>query len=679
MTLPPALLLGLLLLAALLAVAAPFLAAAARPRLGRLVPAACILAALGLAGCAASALALGAPEPLLLPFGPPWGPMSLALDGLSAWFLLLLGLSGAACALFAALREAAAPPRQAAGLPLLLAGLALTLLAADGFSLLLGLGLTALALWLPLAAGEAEDAAPRLAAGLALGFSLFSLACLATAIGLLAGTAGDLSFAALRAAPPQGWQAAAVMALVMLGAGAGAGLLPLHGWLPLLQPHLPASTGALLSAVVGKVFLYVAARLLLDIGGPAQPLGWGVPLLAAGAATAVFGALRATQEGDARSILACAGLGHLGLVALAFGLSASLRAADLGALAALAAGAGLLHALGHGLFQTLLTLVVGEIQHSAGSRRLDRLGGLIHAMPAVALAAIAGCAAAAALPPMAGFAGNWLLLQALLAAWRVGELGFQVLVAAAVASVGVAASLGALAMLRFWALAFLGRPRAPRTLGAQEPPRALRFLFLALAGAAGGIGILPGPLLQLATPALSLVSGHAGPAEISVWSVSAAAAASDYRPLGIALLLAVAFLGLVALLRQISPRATVRGPAWDGGFAAPPPHLPFGEPLTQPSALGFAQPLRRMLARRLLAAREDITLPPPGDTGPARLQSHFHDPLLPALLAPLLRARAACADQAERLRDLSIRHLLGMVFFLILALLGVLAWWGGGA
>nr|WP_305123377.1 proton-conducting transporter membrane subunit [Roseomonas sp. GC11] len=676
--------------------------AGGRPGLARLVHAGTALVAGGFALLALAALVEGGEAALLLPFGPAWAPLSLALDGLSAWFLLPLGLCGLACGAYGWRHEAVAPARRLAAWPLFLAGMALALLAGDGFTLLLGFEGMSLASWVLVAAGQApagsvsagsvpagfpaagpapaeEEGAARAAAGLYLGFALFGAACLLPAVGLLAGLAGDLSFAALRQAPPQGGVAWVVLALVVLGAGSKAGLVPLHGWLPVAHPVAPAHVSALMSAVMTKVALYVAARLLLDVGGLGQGLGWGVPLLALGAASALFGALRATQEGDIKVLLACSTIENVGLIAMAFGLSALLRAADLGALAALAAAAGLLHVLGHALAKTLLFLVAGEVQHGAGSRRMDRLGGLIHAMPKVALAALAGAAALAALPPLAGFAAEWLLLQALLASWRVGELGVQVLAAAAVALLGMAAALGAVAMLRFWGLTFLGRPRAPRTLGASEAaplPRAALFL---LAGLGAAVGLLPGALLALGGEAVARLSGHAGGVALaSAWAVAASPSASAYHPLGLAVLLLVLFVAVVLALRWLSPRASVRGPAWDCGFVAPPPHLPFGDPGTQPSAAGFAQPLLRMLGTSLLAARERATLPPPGDPAPARLDSHWQDPVLPALLPALARWRDALVIRAERLRDLPLRHLLMLAFGTLLALLALLAWVGPG-
>ena len=48
------------------------------------------------------------------------------------------------------------------------------------------------------------------------------------------------------------------------------------------------------------------------------------------------------------------------------------------------------------------------------------------------------------------------------------------------------------------------------------------------------------------------------------------------------------------LLRHSGERR--REPAWSGGFAAPPPWLPFGDPATQYGAASFIDPLARMIA-----------------------------------------------------------------------------------
>jgi formate hydrogenlyase subunit 3/multisubunit Na+/H+ antiporter MnhD subunit len=657
---------GLVLLAVL-----PVLALGRAWPVGLVVHGGSLLAAAVFAGSGLAALLGGAPAPQpLMPAG--FMPMLLALDGLSAWFLLLLGLAAACSALFALSHGRRAPARVLAAYPLFLAGMALTLLAADGFTLLLGFEGMSLASW-ALVAAEHEQAENRRAARLYLVFAIVSGICLVPAVGLLA-VGGDVTFAAMREAPPEGWRAAAVLALVVAGAGAKAGLVPLHAWLPLAHPAAPSHVSALMSGAMTKVALYVLARLLLDLSGPAQPIWWGAPLLVLGAASAVLGALRANLEEDAKTLLACSTIENVGLIAIGLGLACAFRAADLGALAALAAGAAMLHALNHALFKSLLFLGMGEVLHGAASRRLDRLGGLIHSMPWTAAAVLVGAGAAASLPPLSGFAGEWLLLQALLAAWRVGDLGFQVLAVGVVAMAALAAALAAAAMVRLFGMAFLGRPRTPRAAGATDGHWPARAALLLPAGLTVVFGLLPGPMLSLAEGALQALVRQDMTERATIAAIRVGDGAGAYMPLGIAVLLAALGAAIIVAVRRRAPAGVARSPAWDCGFIAPPQHLPFGDPLTQPSAAGLGQPLRRMLGNPVLAVHERVAMPPPGDPAPARIEAGFEDPSGRLLLAPLARLRDAVVMRTERLRDLTLAQCLMLPFGTLVALLALIAW-----
>ncbi|WP_137125333.1 proton-conducting transporter membrane subunit [Roseomonas sp. HF4] len=663
-----------LLVGALAALGAASVALARSAAGSRAVYAACCAAGVLLVAGGVAGL-LGGPAVLDLPFGPPWGAARLAIDQLSAWFLLPLGASVAAASLYAwgGVRGAVAP-RLLVPWPIFLAGMALVVLAADGFTLLLGFEAMSLASW-ALVAHDHAAAENRRAARIYLGFAGFGGLALVAAFGLLAGGAGEVAFAVLRDAPPEGWRAAAVLALVLAGAGSKAGLFPLHVWLPLAHPAAPSHVSAVMSGAMTKVALYVLARFAFDLMGPAQPVWLGAPLIALGAASAVIGALRANLEDDTKTLLACSTVENVGLIAIGLGLALAFRGADLPALAALAAGAALLHALNHAVFKTLLFLAAGAVLHGALSRRLDRLGGLIHRMPVTAWAALVGIAAAASLPPLSGFASEWLLLQALLAAWRVGDLAFQMGVAAVTALAALAVALAAAAMVRFWGLVFLGRPRTPRAAGAEDVGGAARWALLLPAGLTVLLGLLPGVMLDLAEPALRQMAGAAAP-RTGLLMVGAAEGGARYWPAFAALLVAAAVGGVAWWVRRRAPAGVARGPAWDCGYIAPPAHLPFGDPATQPSAAGFGQPLRRMLGAGLLAAREEVRMPPPGSTLPAVLEAGYRDPALAALEGPLPRWRDALAAQAERLRDLSIRQCLGLTFGTVVLMLALLAWMG---
>ncbi|HTW27929.1 MAG TPA: proton-conducting transporter membrane subunit [Acetobacteraceae bacterium] len=630
------------------------------------------LCAVGAALAFAALLAPGVAAPLAVPIGLPGSGMTLALDGLSALFLLLVFAVGAVTALYAADDRAPTAPL----LPVFIAGMALTLLAGDAFALVLGFELMSLASWgLVLTSGERPET--RSAALLYLGMASVGAACLIPALLLLAPVAGglpDLQFAAMRAAPPEGWRAALVLVLVLLGAGSKAGLVPLHVWLPLAHPAAPSHVSALMSGAMTKVALYVVIRVLFDLCGAGHAAGWGVPLLVLGTFSAVLGALRATQEADLKSVLAASTVENIGLIAAALGLALMARSVDLPAVAALALGAALLHVLNHGVFKTLLFLGAGAAQHGAGTRRLDRLGGLVHRMPLTTIAMLAGAASLAGVPPAAGFASEWMLFQSVLAASRIGGLALQTVVTIVAALLALAVALAAAAAVRLIGIGFLGRPRTPRTAAADEAPPRVRRLLLGLAALSAAMGLLPGPILTLTAPALQALLGTGWEGRIGPLAIAPAGEGPGYSAIGIALLLAVALLLVRVALRRGSVQEERRGPAWNCGFAAPPDWLPFGDPLTQYGAAGFAQPLRRVLGTPLLGAREVVDMPLPGETRAARLAVRERDPAETWLHMPLLRLRGALSKQADRLQFLTIRRTLVVIFAALVVFLAVIAW-----
>ncbi|HXA24358.1 MAG TPA: proton-conducting transporter membrane subunit [Acetobacteraceae bacterium] len=536
----------------------------------------------------ASLLARGQTAMLALPVGPPGGAAHLTLDPLGAPFLLLLFVPAVPCAVFAD-AERDGTPATLAGLPAWLAAMALTVLADDAFTLALGLGGVGVAGWLLLSRREEADETGGVARSY-LGLAAFSAVCLVAAVALMAPPAVawlDCDYGAIRAAPPEGWRAFAVLVLSLIGAAGLAGLFPAHGWV-----SRTGSASALLVGVGTNIGIYVLFRVLLDLCGSAQPQWWGAPLLLIGAVSAVIGPLRATFEMHLEPVLAIGSLHQMGLAVMGLGVALFAHAADLPQVAGLALDASWLLLVTHALCRTLLLLCAGAAQRGAGTRRLDRLGGLIHRMPVTGSCALAGLFGAAMLPPGLGFAGLWLLFQSLLGAFRIGGFGLQLLIALAVLVVALSASVAAMAAVQLAGVVFLGRPRTPRTAVAEEVPRALRLCVISLATLTGLLAILPGLALLPATQGLARLANGSGHGMSLV--LKPAVEAPGYAPIAIAGLLALVCYVLLWFSRRRGPGHR-REPAWSGGFAAPPPWMPFGDPATQIGAASFAEPLHRIL------------------------------------------------------------------------------------
>jgi formate hydrogenlyase subunit 3/multisubunit Na+/H+ antiporter MnhD subunit len=665
--------LALGLAAALLAMALPG-AALARTRAGApAVYGAALALSAALLAVGVRQLAGGAsPAPsLTLPLGLPWLGAHFRLDALSAFFLAVINLGGAAASLYGLGygRHETGPQRVLPFFPLFLGGMSLVVLADDAFSFLFAWEFMSLASWALVMAHHQEEGNAR--AGLVyIVMAAFSTLALLLAFGLLAGTAGDYSFEAIRAHPALPCEAALVLGLALLGAGSKAGIVPLHVWLPLAHPAAPSHVSALMSGVMTKVAIYGFVRIVFDLLGP-PGWWWSIPVLAAGGGTAVMGVLYALMQHDLKRLLAYHTVENIGIIFIGLGLALAFRSSGMLPAAALAITAGLLHVFNHSLFKSLLFFGAGAVLTATGTRELDHLGGLIHRMPWTAFYFLVGCAAISALPPFNGFVSEWLTFQAILLSPSLPSWGLKLLVPTVGALLALSAALAAACFVKAFGITFLGRPRTEQAKAAQETGRwtlaAMSFPAVLCLIA----GIVPGIFIDALGPAALETIGQRMPRQLSkplLSIVPAAESSSSYNGLLVFLFIAASASLTAYAIHRLASRAVRRGPAWGCGF----PHL---GPSTQYTAGSFAQPLRRVFGTYVFRAREHIAMPPPGDLSPARFHVDLHDLAWDLIYTPVTGAVSLAATRLNQLQFLTIRRYLSFVFLALVFLLLVLALW----
>ncbi|WP_298215013.1 proton-conducting transporter membrane subunit, partial [Acidocella sp.] len=408
-------------------------------------------------------------------FGLPGQGMHLHLDALSLLFLCLLLPQTVAAAL--------AGMRGSLSFWVFVLGMALTLLAGDAFSLIFGFELMSAASWLLVLRGDRQPAT------LYIGIAVFAAACLIPAVFL----------------PPS----SLAFVLVALGAGAKAGLAPLHSWLPRAHPAPPAGVSALMSGGMVKVALYVLIRYAFILLAPAAQPWWGGALAAAGALSVLIGALRAMVEVELKTVLACSTVEHAGLIAVGLGLGLYGKTTGDAALAGLGLQAALLCAVAHALFKPLLLIGAGEVKHAVGTTSLNWLGGLMRGMPRLGGLMLLGAMGMAALPLGPGFAPEFLLLHAVIGAAATGGILARIGFTAALAALGLGAALALGAAVRLIGIGFLGRPRSLHAAAAEDARRG-PFIAMALLGAlCVPVALLPGLLLGVMTPVIRLLAPDA--------------------------------------------------------------------------------------------------------------------------------------------------------------------------
>jgi hydrogenase-4 component B len=606
-----------------------------------------------------------------LPLGLPWIGAHFRLDALSTFFLVVVNFGGAAASLYGLGygTHEQAPHRVLPFFPAFLAGMNLVVLADDAFTFLLSWEFMSLASW-ALVMAHHHDRDNIRAGYIYLVMASFGTLALLLAYGLLAGPGGNYTFDAMRAAEPAPLVAAAVLALMLLGAGSKAGLVPLHVWLPLAHPAAPSHVSALMSGVMTKVAVYGFIRVILDLAGP--PAWWsGVVVLFLGSLTAVLGILYALMESDLKRLLAYSTIENIGVIFISLGLALAFQANGMGLAAALALTAALFHVLNHSFFKSLLFFGAGAVLTATGERNMEKLGGLIHRMPSTSFAFLVGCVAISALPPFNGFVSEWLAFQAILQSPDLPQWGLKVMVPAVGGLLALSAALAGACFVKAFGITFLGRPRTAAVEHAHEVDRYSLAAMFILATLCLLAGILPGLVIDgLSSVTISLL-GSRMPVQAAVpWLsiVPIAESRSSYNGLLVFVFIAISASLAAVVIHRFASRALRRGPAWGCGF-------PDAVPSAQYTAVSFAQPIRRVFGTFAFRAVEKVEMPPPGATGSARLHVEMHDLVWETFYEPIAGAVDFAADRLNHLQFLTIRRYLTLVFLFLVALLLVLALW----
>ena len=392
-------------------------------------------------------------------------------------------------------------------------------------------------------------------------------------------------------------------------------------------------------------------------------------VLALGGLSAVLGVLYALMQHDLKVLLAYHTVENIGIIVIGLGLALVFKANGLGALAALALSAALLHVLNHALFKSLLFFGAGAVLVATGERDMERHGGLIHRMPRTATLFLVGSIAISALPPFNGFVSEWLTFQAILNGPSLPQWTLKFAVPVTGAMLALAAALAAACFVKAFGVTFLGRPRSPEAAEAREVDSSMTGAMTALAALCLAIGLVPTLAILLLNPAVGLLLGASFPAladglDASEWVFFAPLGLQRSSYSGLIVLVAVTIVtfAVVEGVHRLASAEIRRGPPWDCGF--PDPH-----PATQYTASSFAQPIRRVFGTLIFQARERVDMPEPGESRAARFEARLIDPVWDGLYAPIGRGLEWLTLRANALQFLTIRRYLTLVFAALIVLL----------
>ncbi len=192
------------------------------------------------------------------------------------------------------------------------------------------------------------------------------------------------------------------------------------------------------------------------------------------------------------------------------------------------------------------------------------MGGLARKMPATAALFLIGAAAISALPPLNGFASEWLIYLGLFRTLDSASVSGLALAGGAAAILAMTGALAVATFVKLYGTVFLGSPRSPAGEKAHDPGASMRIPTMILAASCVAIGIVP----TVATPLLEAAIHAWLPALDRTLRIAYLAPQEWITYSGAALLLLAAVLWLLSRARP-GGRVAARGPTWDCGYAAP--------------------------------------------------------------------------------------------------------------
>jgi formate hydrogenlyase subunit 3/multisubunit Na+/H+ antiporter MnhD subunit len=523
----------------------------------------------------------------------PYGSFALDLDPLSAFFLLpILGLSALA-AIYGSQYLLAVREHKNLGVAWffyngLIASMVLVVVARNGLLFLTAWEIMSLTSYF-LVVFEDEKESVREAGRVYLIASHLGTAFLLVLFIVLGREANSLDFDRIAGTVPAE-VASLLFLLALVGFGTKAGFMPLHVWLPEAHPAAPSHVSAVMSGVMVKTGIYGLMRTWTLLPQPG-PLWWGWVLIGIGIVSGVWGILLGLAQHDLKRMLAYSTVENVGIIALGLGVGLLGVSAHSAALTILGLGGALLHVLNHATFKGLLFLGAGVVLHETGTREMDRLGGLLKRMPAVATAFLVGAVAICGLPPLNGFMGEFLIY---LGVFRAEPSLGASSAAAAIGVIVALALIGGLAAVAFskvFGIVFLGQPRSAEAAHAHAPGLLMSVPMFVLATGCLLLALAAPSLLSYLAPVIEPIAAQ--PADAIQAQLFAA-----MRPLYTVTLAAVVLI-LVALLlaelrrRLLADRPVSEANTWGCGYTRPTVRMQYtGSSLVQP-LLVFFEPFLR--------------------------------------------------------------------------------------
>ena len=493
---------------------------------------------------------------------------ALAIDSLSAIFLLIIGVAGIATTLYSrgylahylGKKSSAHISLHYTALVLLVVSMMLVVMADGGFLFLFAWELMTIASFILILFDAERPEVLRAALAYLVMMHVGFIFLVAGFVGAEAAT-GSASFSALGRCFAEGTNTG-IFILFLLGFGMKAGLFPMHVWLPEAHPAAPSHVSAIMSGVMIKTGVYGVIRVVSQMTVMEQIHTAGVVILTAGIVTGLWGVILAAVQNDVKRLLAYSSIENVGVIFIGLGIATLSTATGHTGVAMLAMCGALMHTINHSLFKSLLFFGAGNIYSQMHTTLLDRFGGVAKYMPVTAILFLMATVAICALPPMNGFVSEFLIYLGMLDSVRDGVNTLYA--AGGILALALIGGIAVLAFTKLYGTVFLGSPRDHHVAESEEVD-SLRIAAMGIP-AAGMIviGLFPQYAIRIVERTVCALTG----ADAIFIDYYAASALSRLSLTALLILIVIALLYVIKSRAQ-SSRTIEKGPTWGCGFTSP--------------------------------------------------------------------------------------------------------------
>lgn len=398
------------------------------------------------------------------------------------------------------------------------------------------------------------------------------------------------------------------------GFGLKAGFIPLHSWLPHAHPAAPSHISGVMSGVIVKLGIYGIIRMISYLQSDFILLGEIIITLSV--LTGIYGILNASVHRDFKKMLAYCTIENIGIIGIGIGIGLIGIGTQSPLMYFLGFGGALLHVLNHSLFKSLLFYSAGSVYQQTHTRDMEKLGGLFKSMPKTAFIFLIGAIAIGGMPPFNGFVSEFIIYSGLIEGIHTDSIYQIMLMIMVLAGLSVIGGLSVLTFTKTFGTIFLGQPREIP----QHKPHEVSTLMLVpqyfIIAFMMSIAFLPQVFLNIIKVILDGMShpGFMDSISISFYSKTAA-------NIGLYSLFFIGLMGMIWLIRSsvMKRRRMATGTTWGCGYIAPNNTMQY-------TGKSFSKPLGKIFTFLLIEKKRFKELKP-GEIFPEKrnYDSHYLD------------------------------------------------------